>query len=254
MKQFILPGSFDGSASVLLDEKDTHYLRDVLRVKVGAELKCTAPGGSVWRGIVSRFDSAGCTLELFPAGTDAEKYACKGSLDTQVVLYQSLIKGKNMDLVIRQAVEAGVAKVVPVETEYSQIRLKDFKNEKPERWQRIIKEAMQQSGTSIQTAVETMIKVEDIPPVSSDETALFFHQSPLDKKSIHQYLDGNFKKVSLFVGPEGGLSQKDIEILESKGFKPVYLGENILRAETAALYAAAIVKNLILEKETWCSK
>ena len=254
MKQFILPASFDGSSSVLLDEKETHYLKNVLRVKVGAELKCTAPDSSVWRGIVSRFDEEGCTLELFPAGTDAEKDACTGSQSTQVILYQSLIKGKNMDLIIRQAVEAGVAKVVPVETEYSQLRLKDFKNEKPERWQRIIKEAMQQSGTSIHTAVETMIKVDDIPPVSPHETALFFHQSPMDRKSIHQYLEGNFNKVSLFVGPEGGLSRKDIEILEAKGFKPVYLGENILRAETAALYATAIVKNLILEKETWRSR
>lgn len=254
MKQFILPASFDGSSSVLLDEKDTHYLKNVLRVKVGAELKCTAPDGSVWRGIVSRFDDAGCTLELFPAGTDAEKDACGGSQSTRIILYQSLIKGKNMDLIIRQAVEAGVAAVVPVETEYSQIRLKDFKNEKPDRWQRIIKEAMQQSGTSIHTTVETMIKVEDIPPVSPDETGLFFHQCPMEKKSIHQHLDGHFKKVFLFVGPEGGLSKKDIEILEKKGFKPVYLGENILRAETAALYATAIVKNLILEKETWQSK
>jgi len=253
VKQFILPASFDGSSSVLLDEKDTHYLKNVLRVKVGAELKCTASDGSVWRGIVSRFDEDGCTLELFPAGTDAEKDASTGSRNTQVVLYQSLIKGKNMDLIIRQAVEAGVAAVVPVETEYSQIRLKDFKNEKPERWQRIIKEAMQQSGTSIHTTVETMIKVDDIPAVSSDETGLFFHQSPMERKSIHQYLDGHFKKVSLFIGPEGGLSQKDIEILEAKGFKPVYLGENILRAETAAIYATAIVKNLILEKETWKS-
>ena len=99
-----------------------------------------------------------------------------------------------------------------------------------------------------------MIKIEDIPSVSSDETALFFHQSPIEKKSIHQYLDGSFKKISLFVGPEGGLSQRDIATLESKGFKPVYLGENILRAETAALYATAIVKNLILEKETWQSR
>ena len=251
MKQFILPSGFDGSSIVLLDEKDSHYLRNVLRVKVGAELKCTAPDGSVWRGIVSRFADEGCTLELFPAGTEAERDACSGSQGTQVILYQSLIKGKNMDLIIRQAVEAGVAKVVPVETEYSQIRLKDFRNEKPERWQRIIKEAMQQSGTSIHTSVDTMIKLDDITPVSEEEVGLFFHQCPMEKKSIHQYLDGSFKKVSLFVGPEGGLSQKDIETLEAKGFKPVYLGENILRAETAAIYAAAIVKNLILEKETW---
>ncbi len=253
MKQFILPASFDGSSSVLLDEKDTHYLKNVLRVKVGAELKCTASDGSVWRGIVSSFGDDGCILELFPAGTEAERDACCNGQITQVVLYQSLIKGKNMDLIIRQAVEAGIAVVVPVETEYSQIRLKDFRNEKPERWQRIIKEAMQQCGTSIHTRVEDVIKLEDISHVSSDETALFFHQAPMDKRSIHQLLDGNFKKISLFVGPEGGLSRKDIEILETKGFKPVYLGENILRAETAALYATAIVKNLILEKETWRS-
>ena len=253
MKQFILPASFDGASSVLLDEKDSHYLKNVLRVKVGAELKCTAPDGSVWRGIVSRFGELGCTLELFPADTVAESDEAADA-GVQVVLYQSLIKGKNMDLIIRQAVEAGVAAVVPVETEYSQIRGKDFKNEKPARWQRIIKEAMQQCGTSIHTTVEDVKKLEDIPPVSSDETGLFFHQCPMDKRTIHQYLDGDFKKVFLFIGPEGGLSAKDIAILESKGFKPVYLGENILRAETAALYATAIVKNLILEKETWCSK
>ena len=251
MKQFILPASFDRSSRVLLDEKDSHYLKNVLRVKVGAELKCTAPDGSEWRGIVSKFADEGCTLELFPAGTDAEKTACAESRTTQVILYQSLIKGKNMDLIIRQAVEAGVAAVVLVETEYSQIHLKDFKNEKPERWQCIIKEAMQQIGTSMHTAVETMIKLDDITPVGENEVGLFFHQCPMENKSIHQYLDGRFRKVSLFVGPEGGLSQKDIEMLESKGFKPVYLGENILRAETAALYATAIVKNLILEKETW---
>ncbi len=253
MKQFILPASFDGASSVLLDEKDSHYLKNVLRVKVGAELKCTAPDGSVWRGIVSRFGEGGCTLELFPAGTGAERDAAADA-GVQVVLYQSLIKGKNMDLIIRQAVEAGVAAVVPVETEYSQIRVKDFKNEKPERWQRIIKEAMQQCGTSIHTTVEDVKKLEDISPVSSDETGLFFHQCPMEKRTIHQHLDGDFKKVFLFIGPEGGLSSKDIAILESKGFKPVYLGENILRAETAALYATAIVKNLILEKETWRSK
>ena len=254
MKQFILPGYFDGSSSVVLDEKDSHYLKNVLRVKVGTELKCTAPDGSVWRGIVSRFGDDGCTMELFPAAAEEVNGAACSDASTQVVLYQSLIKGKNMDLIIRQAVEAGAASIVPVETEYSQIHLKDFKGEKPQRWQRIIKEAMQQCGTSVHTTVEDVIKIEDIPPVSCDETGLFFHQCPMEKRTIHQYLDGNFKKVKLFVGPEGGLSQKDIEILGAKGFKPVYLGENILRAETAALYATAIVKNLILEKETWCSK
>ena len=110
---------------------------------------------------------------------------------------------------------------------------------------------MQQSGTSTRTIVETMIKIDDIPAVEAGAVALFFHQAPMAGKSIHQYLGGSLSKVSLFIGPEGGLSTKDIAVLEAKGFKPVYLGANILRAETAALYATAIVKNLILEKSTW---
>ena len=67
MKQFILPSTFSGASSIVLGEKDSHYLKNVLRVKVGAELKCTAPDSSVWRGIVSKFDDGLCTLELFPA-------------------------------------------------------------------------------------------------------------------------------------------------------------------------------------------
>ena len=251
MKQFILPDYFSGDSRILLSDKDSHYLKNVLRVKVGAELRCTAPDGSPWRGIVADYSEDGCTLELFPGGTQTETEAINKSSRTKVILYQSLIRGKNMDLIIRQAVEAGVYSIIPVETEYSQIRLKDYKKENPERWQRIIKEAMQQSGTSVHTAVGDMVRLDDIPSAADGDVALFFHQCPLEKRTLHQYLASNPECVSLFIGPEGGLSEKDIRTLEAKGFKSVYLGENILRAETAALYATAIVKNLILESDTW---
>jgi len=251
MKQFILPASFSGNSHILLSDKDSHYLKNVLRVKVGAELRCKAADGSVWRGIVSDYSEDGCTLELFTDGTHKEIEAITKSSKTKVVLYQSLIRGRNMDLIIRQAVEAGVYSVIPVETEYSQIRLKDYRKENPERWHRIVKEAMQQSGTSVHTSVGDMLRLDEISSATDGEAALFFHQCPLERWTLHQHLSSNPKSVSIFIGPEGWLSENDIKILESKGFKSAYLGENILRAETAAIYATAIVKNLILEADTW---
>ena len=60
----------------------------------------------------------------------------------------------------------------------------------------------------------------------------------------------SIQKIFIFIGPEGGLSDKDIEILRAKGFRSIYLGSNILRAETAAIYAAAAVKTIIRETFT----
>lgn len=248
MKQFLLPDYFNGEYEFLLNGKDTHYLKNVLRVKVGTELQCTDVSGRAWRGIISRYDADGCLLTLFQG--DGNERGDRGTAPS-IILYQGLIRGKNMDLIVRQAVEAGVSAVVPVEAEYSQIRLKDYKNEKPERWQRIIREAMQQSGSSIFTEIAPMVRIDDISPVGEGEVGLFFHQCPLENKTLHQYLSHEVNKVYIFIGPEGGLSEQDINILEKKGFVPVLLGDNILRAETAAIYAVAAVNMLLLERNTW---
>lgn len=245
MKQFMLPGYFKGESRLLLEEKDSHYLRNVLRIRSGRELRCTDSAGRNWQGTV-KIEEKDVILELEPA----EEKPDTESGEPEVYLYQSLIKGRNMDLIIRQATEAGIRAVIPVDTEFSQIHLKDFKNEKPERWDRIIKEAMQQSNSRIHTETSEMIKIDAIPQIGEGEAGLFFHQEKLAENTLHRQLVPGLERVFIFIGPEGGLSDKDIEILKNKGFRSIYLGANILRAETAAIYATAAVKTIIRETLT----
>lgn len=246
MKQFILPEYFSGEKELVLEEKDSHYLRNVLRIKPGKKLACTDSSGRSWNGTVS-IREKDVILELEPAETAAAEECAD---EPEIYLYQCLIKGKNMDLIIRQATEAGIKAVIPVDSEFAQIHLKDFKKEKPERWDRIIKEAMQQSNSRIRTTVPDMVRIDNIPQIGEGEAGLFFHQEKLAENTLHRQLVPGLKKIFIFIGPEGGLSDKDIEILRTKGFRSIYLGSNILRAETAAIYAAAAVKTIVRETFT----
>jgi len=98
------------------------------------------------------------------------------------------------------------------------------------------------------------------PPISSkdlpdhwteDGPLLFFHQTPLDKGSLHGYLFSRPQAVGLVVGPEGGLSPAEVERLQARGARPVWLGPFVLRAETASLYAIAAVNTILQETPEW---
>ena len=98
------------------------------------------------------------------------------------------------------------------------------------------------------------------PPVASRALAatwnnagplLFFHQTPLDKGSLHRYLSPRPETVGLIVGPEGGLSPAEVEVFGSQGACPVWLGPFVLRAETASLYAVAAVNTILQESPEW---
>jgi 16S rRNA (uracil1498-N3)-methyltransferase len=83
---------------------------------------------------------------------------------------------------------------------------------------------------------------------------LFLHPHPgkgLEQKSLHSYLDSVPKIVAFTVGPEGGFSDKEVSLFVENGFKPFTIGETVLRTETAALYCAAAIKILLLEKNSW---
>jgi 16S rRNA (uracil1498-N3)-methyltransferase len=84
--------------------------------------------------------------------------------------------------------------------------------------------------------------------------ALLIHEIPLEKSSFHEYLNDVPDLVVLAVGPEGGFSPAEADAFTGAGFKPVTLGDTVLRAESAALYATAIVRTLIFERQTWIAK
>ena len=164
-----------------------------------------------------------------------------------------------MDQIIRQATEAGVFKIIPVVSDFSVSRLDTEKSGKIDRWRKIIREAIQQSGSRVNTQIELPVTIYERFVI--DEYAcidggigLFFHQEALDQSTLHGYLSTNPARISLIIGPEGGLSDREIEVLYNNNFKSVYLKTNVLRAETAALYAVSAVQTILLESENWALK
>jgi 16S rRNA (uracil1498-N3)-methyltransferase len=190
------------------------------------------------------------------------------------VLFQALPKGAKMDMIVRQAVEGGVTAVAPFVSARSVPGPENPGNGGPgrlERWRRIVREARQQSGSAIITTVE--------PPRTFDGTLAFWgdlrrrHErpvglllhppmeirrilrkaagDPLENGSFHDYLEGKPGIVVIAVGPEGGFSPGETARFVEEGFKPVSMGDTVLRAETAAVYAAAAIRIILLESESW---
>ena len=93
--------------------------------------------------------------------------------------------------------------------------------------------------------------VGDLGEPDAEESRLLFHQDREESATLHKCLSKSVKIVTLVVGPEGGLSNEELDLLRSKRFVPVTVGYTVLRTETAALYAVAAVQTVIHERMEW---
>ena len=244
-----MPDTYRGDSSLVLMDKDYHYLIRVLRYKKGYEFSGRDSKGNIFDLIISDISDDRCFLDVKKSEKDYTELP-------EIVLYQCVCKGKKMDQIIRQATEAGVSKIIPVLSDFSVSRYDTEKPAKVERWNKIVREAVQQSGSRVNTIVGISVTIDELVEIdgSVGDIGLFFHQEVLDSGSLHGYLNSNLGAVFLVVGPEGGLSDRETEILSEKKFKSIYLKTNVLRAETAALYSISAVQTILLESENWVSK
>jgi 16S rRNA (uracil1498-N3)-methyltransferase len=195
-----------------------------------------------------------------------------------LVLFQALPKGSKMDLIVRQAAEGGIAEIVPFVSGYSVPRLQREGQEegKTARWRRIIREARQQSGSPAATSIRAPGSVDAaldywqaLRGRYAGALGLFLHplpegpvppgagplpNHPLEQGSFHGYLNTKPGLVGLAIGPEGGFSPEEVSRFTAADFKPLSMGNNVLRVETAALYAAAAVRIILLERASWTLK
>ena len=268
MRRLILNEAPDAGGKFRLWGKDLRYIARVLRMTAGDSFRALLPDGREILARIASIDKE--SLEAVAVGdtqdrsleADGVRRRAVGRLPP-IVLLQALPKAQKMDLIVRQATEAGVALILPFIAEHSVSRPgpgKDAEN-KRERWERVIREARQQSGSDTATEIR---EPRDLARALDDwrkfaaqrgeAIGIFLHQAPLAQGSMHGYLSGDPQSVAVAVGPEGGFSPAETGVMAAAGFFPALLGENVLRAETAATFALAAVQVILLEKESWIPK
>ena len=270
MKRFVLSAPPEADGRIRLYEKDYHYLVRVRRLTSGMYFDAVLPGGEETRIRILSTENKTLTGECLEAleqvsakqvsqeRVPSKRVSASGATLPPIALFQSLPKGAKMDLIVRQATEGGLSFIVPFQSEFSTAKFGKNSNEKIKRWERIIKEARQQSGSAIETEIlspcgfDALLQYwESLKKKYKRPIGILLHQDPLEKGTFHGYLDNSPDFVVLAVGPEGGFSPGELKLFLEAGFHPLIMGSNILRTETAALYGAAVIRIILLESEVW---
>jgi len=259
LKQFVLNSKPDKNGQFRFEGGDYRYLAKVRRLAPGEYFPALLPGAADSVSVrVLSVDKHVLIGEISDENSvRAESYVSKNNLPP-IILFQSLPKGEKMDLIVRQAAEGGLAQIVPFMSEFSAIKNIKNRSLKFTRWERIVKEARQQSGSLTPTVIRQPLSIdglfalwEELKTQNPGVLGLLFHHLPLEKACLHGYLNKKPEIVALAIGPEGGFSNAEAWRFMDAGFKPLTIGETILRTETAALYAQAAVRILLLERDSW---
>lgn len=258
MRQIVLRGALHGKTECMLDAKTTHYLLDVRRMKAGDTFEAIDEMGSRFRCTIVSRENDGLRLAL--ESIEPTSTALQQDRPIQIALIQALPKGQKLDNIIRQAVELEVSLIVPVITKYC-VAEEDPKrtHSKFERRQRIIREALQQSGSSVLTEIVPTARLAELEKVLHEhgfgrETSLriLFHESETtNSKPLHELLAPMHPRVAICIGPEGGFSEEDYAALAQMGFIVHHAQGPIMRVETAAIFAISAVRAIALEREIW---
>lgn len=226
-------GPLAGQARIVLDPVGARHLREALRMRVGDGLMVFDGLGGEYHAVIDQIDRQQVALRL---GGFVE---VSRESPLEVTLAQGISRGERMDYTLQKAVELGVSRLVPLATERSTVRLDDERARKRnEHWQGIIRHAAEQSG---RTALPPLEEVRTVAAHAAiDAAPLRLMLDPAAAQSLASLPLA--PSVSLAVGPEGGFSSGERDVLLAAGYRGVRLGPRVFRTETAALVALALLQ------------
>lgn len=230
---FVEPSQIQGSR-IVITGNDVNHIKNVLRMKIGEEIAVSnGMDDREYRCGIEEFteDAVICTLRFIKEA--AVELPCR------IYLFQGLPKADKMELIVQKAVELGVYQIIPVAAKRCVVRLDDKKAAgKVSRWQGIAEAAAKQSKRAI---------IPQLHPVMTWKEAVAYAQE-LDVRLIPYELAGDMQhtrelleqirpgqSVAVFIGPEGGFEESEIQTAVEAGIEPVTLGKRILRTETAGM-------------------
>jgi len=228
---FVEPFQIQGNR-VVIEGNDVNHIKNVLRMKSGEELSVSnGVDGKEYRCGILSFEEEQIICEIRFIKEDGVE------LPSQIYLFQGLPKGDKMELIIQKCVELGVYAVVPVAAKRCVVKLDDKKSKsKIARWQSIAEAAAKQSKRRMVPEITDVMSFRQALEFVKDfDVKLIPYELAEDMgktKEIISHLKPG-QKIAIFIGPEGGFDEGEVQAAMEKGVEPVTLGKRILRTETA---------------------
>ncbi|MFI3174420.1 MAG: 16S rRNA (uracil(1498)-N(3))-methyltransferase [Bacillota bacterium] len=241
MPKFFVDPPYVHEKTIEITGDDAKHIANVLRCQVGEELVlCDGSGYDYFCKIADISD----ITKLIVTADILDKRKSETEPDTKIVLFQGLPKADKMELIIQKAVELGVDTIVPVSTERTIVKLDKKENKKIERWQKIAEAAAKQSFRGKIPEIHT--KVLSMKEALSMAKSYNHILIPYEKEETTKLKDvipkmKHGESIGIFIGPEGGFSESEIDQAMSNNAVPVTLGKRILRTETAGMMVIGIL-------------
>ncbi len=238
MHRFFLPPASLSSFPVRFPDDTARQIRSVLRLKPGERVTGLDNQGSEYLLELMQVDSSGVSAEI------REKYPTSGEPSVRLALYIGLTQREKIEFIFQKCTEVGVSVFAPFISSRTLVQDARDSDKKSERWRKILQEAAEQSGrgripelrpaVKFELAVQQARSQNDLSLIAWEEERAAHMKAALSSPS-------SAMRIGLFVGPEGGFSAGEVDLARSAGLSPITLGARILRMETAAVVAAALV-------------
>ena len=248
MSKFFVKEEQISNNKIKIIGEDVNHISNVLRMKKNDELQiCNQDTGENYLSKIISISKTVVECEI------QEKIDKTTESNVDITLFQGIPKFEKMELIIQKNTEVGIKNIVPVMMERTVVKLDDkLANKKLERWQKIAEIAAKQSMRDIIPSIENIIKTKDIDVTEFDAFLVAYEnenhnmlKSELLKLREDKEKDKKYN-IAVLIGPEGGISEKEIEMLQAQKAKFISLGKRILRTETAGL---VMVGNIMYELE-----
>lgn len=218
-----------------LEESASHHLSKVLRMQAGRELILFNGAGGEFAATIHEVS------KKYVAVSIGEHTVHNRESPLELELAIGISRGERFEWVLQKATELGVTKITPLITERTEVKTGGDRQEKmQDRWQQILISACEQSQRNLLPKLSAPIQFSDwLPSVNSDLRFVLHHR---DSKMLPA--EQKPQSVTLLIGPEGGLSESEIEQALAKSFNALTLGPRVLRTETAPVAAISLVQYL----------
>ena len=226
-----------------IEGSDVNHIANVLRMKPGEELLISVKGDWDYLCKIVDIETDRVNLKVLESMEQRE-------LPVNITLLQGIPKSDKLEMIIQKAVELGVSEIIPVKTKRVVVKIDEKKvDTKVNRWNAIAESAAKQSKRSIIPKVSEPMSIDNALEIVKDfGVKLIPYENADGIEKTRKILDSmdKTKDIAVFIGPEGGFEEAEVERIKNSGFEVITLGKRILRTETAGL---ALLSNIMIRLE-----